>query len=405
MPDYIHESLELVQTPSRADGAYLPTDAALQAKHVAFVANSSWSIWQYRLGVIRTLLGQGAHVSVIAPADRATDSLIALGCDFYPLRLEAKSTNPLNDWHCFSQLLRLYGKLRPDCVFHYTIKPNIYGGLAAWLRRVPCIAVITGLGFAFINDNPVARIARSLYRISLHAPRQVWFLNTDDAREFASRRLVNVERSAILPGEGIDAGYYAPRQNQVSGSTRPFRFLLIARMLWDKGIGEYVEAARKIKRQAPDIVFQLLGPADVQNPRAISRAQLLEWEKEGVIEYLGTAPDVRPAIGQADCVVLPSYREGMPRTLLEAAAMEKPIVATDVPGCRDIVRDGITGRLCKPRSAGALQDAMLDIARMPRATLKTMGQSARHDAIQRFGERRVIEIYLKTLRNLCRDSN
>jgi len=366
----------------------------LTGRHFAFVANSSWSIHQYRAGIIRTLIAHGARVSIIAPSDRSSAALQEMGCEYHPLALSAKSANPLADWHCFTQLARLYRRLRPDCIFQYTIKPNIYGSLAAWLCGVPCISVTTGLGFVFLRDNLVARVGRALYWVALRAAREVWFLNEEDREEFLKRGLVQERRTFVLPSEGIDLDFYQPRPKAQAAD---FRFLLIARMLWDKGVGEYVEAAREIRRQYPHARFQLLGPADVENPSAITRQQLHEWQDEGVIEYLGVASDVRDAIAQADCVVLPSYREGVPRTLLEAAAMEKPIVATDVPGCREVVRDGVTGLLCRARSVESLAAGMLCMCEMSLQQRKEMGRRARAEATNRFGEARVIEAYLDSI--------
>ncbi|WP_371702489.1 glycosyltransferase family 4 protein [Cupriavidus sp. L7L] len=376
-----------------------PDKQQLNGTHVAFVANSSWSIQQYRSGVVRALLARGARVSIIAPPDRASESLQALGCEFHPLTLSARSANPLADWKCFSQLAKLYRQLEPDCVFQYTIKPNIYGSFAARLSRIPCFAVTTGLGFVFINDNLVARIGRALYRVALRSAKQVWFLNRDDLQEFLARNLVREQQTFVLPSEGIDLDHYAPGESQ-DREDGVFRFLLVARMLWDKGIGEYVEAARRIREEHPHVRFQLLGPADVENPSAISRTQLLAWQDRGLIEYLGSAADVRSAMANADCVVLPSYREGVPRTLLEAASMAKPIVATDVPGCRDVVRDGLTGRLCRARNADELTAALLAMCRCSRDTLQKMGQAGRLDVGSRFGEAQIVDIYLETISRL-----
>ena len=383
-----------------ADGHACATDAppdSLNGIHIAFIANSSWSILQYRGGVIHTLLERGARVSIIAPSDRASETLQRLGCECHPLLLSAKSTNPFADWRCFRQLVGYYRRLRPDCAFQYTIKPNIYGSLAARLTGVPCIAVTTGLGFVFINDNLIARIGRLLYRVSLQSARQVWFLNADDRQEFLVRHLVTEPQTFILPSEGIDTDYYVPT-TPANDNDGDFRFLLIARMLWDKGVLEYVEAARRIRANHPKFRFQLLGPADVENPAAISRAQLQAWQSEGLVEYLGTAPDVRQAIANADCVVLPSYREGVPRTLLEAASMGKPIVATDVPGCRDVVRHGKTGLLCSARSMEALAAALWEMASMDAAGRSQMGRAAREDVMTRFGQARIVNIYLSTIR-------
>lgn len=369
----------------------------LRGKHVALVANTTWCIHQYRNGVLRHLVREGVRVSVIAPDDDTSALIRELGGETHHLRMDAKGSNPMSDFDCFRQLLKLYAELRPDHIFHYTIKPNIYGAIAARLSRIPSTAVITGLGFAFLNNNLQARAARGLLRIALRSPKEVWFLNADDAQEFQSRKLVSVERSVLLPGEGVNTDFFAPQPKQCHDELKRFRFLLIGRMLWDKGVAEYVEAARQIRKTAPHIIFQLLGPADVLNPSAISRSELAQWEKEGVIEYLDSTSDVRPAIANADCIVLPSYREGMSRTLLEAASMQRPIVASDVPGCRDIVHDGITGKLCQPRDVTSLRDAMLAVAALPEDTRRQMGKAARDDTIERFSEERVVGFYVKAL--------
>lgn len=372
-------------------------DIPLSGKHVALVANTTWCIHQYRNGVLRQLVREGVRVSIIAPEDETVALVKEMGCEFHALHMDAKGSNPLSEWDCFRQLLKLYAELRPDHIFHYTIKPNIYGAMAARRLQIPSTGVITGLGFAFLNNNLSARVARGLLRVALRCPDEVWFLNADDAREFQTRKLVNVDRSVLLPGEGVNTDFYSSQPYSKAGKDGRFRFLLIGRMLWDKGVAEYVEAARQIRKTAPHISFQLLGPADVLNPSAISRSEMAQWEKEGVIEYLGSTSDVRPAIDAADCIVLPSYREGMSRTLMEAAAMGKPIVASDVPGCRDIVRDGVTGKLCQPRSAESLRDAMLAVSVLPLDTRCQMGRTAREDVIRRFSEERVVDFYLRTL--------
>ncbi|MCG1055893.1 glycosyltransferase family 4 protein [Mycetohabitans sp. B5] len=365
---------------------------------VVLVANTLWSIVIFRPGLLRTLVGMGVDVVVMAPVDDTLPRARELNVRVIPLELSAKGTNPLHDLGLVRTLVTRYRALKPDLVFHYTIKPNIYGSIAAKLAGVPCIAVTTGLGYAFVNTNLVARVAKALYRFAFCFPREVWFLNGDDRQDFVAQRLVDPVKTQVLPGEGIDLAHFAPRAAGMPDGK--VRFLLIARMLWDKGVGEYIEAARLVRAVYPQAVFQLLGATDVANPSAISAEQMRKWAAEGVVEYLGTTQDVRDIIARADCLVLPSYREGVPRTLLEGAAMAKPLVATKVIGCREVVVDGETGLLCAPRDATDLARKLQHIIEMGPDARATMGARGRRMVEQRYDERIVIERYLEAMRRI-----
>ncbi|MCF7696781.1 glycosyltransferase family 4 protein [Mycetohabitans sp. B2] len=365
---------------------------------VVLVANTLWSIVIFRPGLLRTLVRMGVDVVVMAPVDDTLPRALELNVRVIPLELSAKGTNPMRDLALVRTLVTRYRALKPDLVFHYTIKPNIYGSIAAKLAGVPCIAVTTGLGYAFVNTNLVARVAKALYRFAFRFPHEVWFLNGDDWQDFVAQRLVDPAKTQVLPGEGIDLAHFAPRAAGVSDGH--VRFLLIARMLWDKGVGEYVEAARLVRAVYPQAVFQLLGATDVANPSAISAEQMRTWVAEGVIEYLGTTQDVRDIIARADCVVLPSYREGVPRTLLEGAAMAKPLVATRAIGCREVVVDGENGLLCAPKDAADLARKLQHIIEMGPDARATMGARGRRMVEQRYDERIVIERYLAAMRRV-----
>ena len=208
--------------------------------------------------------------------------------------------------------------------------------------------------------------------------------------------MVQGHHARLLPGSGIDLTHFrsSPSPQQAGG----FRFLLVARLLWDKGIGEYIDAARRLRDEAPEVRCQLLGFADADNRTAIQRGQVQKWVEEGVVDYLGHATDVRPFIAAADCIVLPSYREGLPRVLLEAAAMAKPLIATDVPGCRHLVQDGKNGFLCTVRDSASLAEAMLKMARLPSGDRQRMGAFARSNVEEQFDERIVIDRYLLAVR-------
>ena len=364
---------------------------------VCLVCNTGFAIYTYRQGVIRMLVAKGVRVIVLAPRDRTFPLLEEMGCECIDLPVASKGTNPLDDLKTLAALYRHYRALKPDVVFHYTIKANIYGSVAAWLARVPSIAVTTGLGYVFIQKSRAAQVAKALYRIAFRFPREVWFLNRDDHSAFVSERLLaHPERAKLLHGEGVDVDYFALTPLPLSSSSQ-FTFVLIGRLLWDKGVGEYVDAARSLRQRYPHARFQLLGPVGVDNPSAITRADIEAWRQEGVIEYLGEAHDVRPVIAQADCVVLPSYREGVPRTLMEASAMGRPIVATDVPGCREVVADGVTGLLCEARNAQSLAAKLAQMLDMSEDARREMGLRGRAKVTAEFDEALVIERYRQTL--------
>ncbi|WP_129561386.1 glycosyltransferase family 4 protein [Paraburkholderia dokdonensis] len=366
--------------------------------HIALVCNTAWAIYTYRQGFLRALNAAGAQVTIIAPRDRTFEPLAEMGCNCVDLPVASKGTNPLDDLRTLLALFKHYRALNPDVVFHYTIKPNIYGSVAAWLARVPSVAVTTGLGYVFIQKSRAAQVAKRLYRFAFRFPREVWFLNRDDETAFRQENLlVHPERARLLHGEGVDLDEYAftplPEREE-------FAFVLIGRLLWDKGVGEYVGAARQLRARYPHARFRVLGPVGVDNPSAITREEVAAWEREGVIEYLGETADVRPYIADADCVVLPSYREGVPRTLMEAGAMGRPIVATDVPGCREVVTDGDNGLLCAARDAAALAAAlsrMLDMAPSARAA---MAERGRKKIAKEFDERVVVQRYRELIREL-----
>ncbi|WP_421237212.1 glycosyltransferase family 4 protein [Aeromonas jandaei] len=365
-------------------------------KKVILVANTAWSMFNFRQGVICQLMRCGYQITIIAPSDAFSEKLQDLGCEVIDLPINAKGTNPLHDLRLVYMLYNYYNSIRPDFIIHYTIKPNIYGSLAAKIAGIPSIAITTGLGYTFVNDNMVAKIARVLYKIAFLFPNEVWFLNEDDRSIFLKKNLVAYDKAVLLHGEGIDLEYFKPQTREFYDGK--IRFLLIARMLWDKGIGEFVEAARLIKDRYPNVIFQLLGECDVANPSAISRQQISLWETEGVIEYLGTASDVRKIINKVDCLVLPSYREGIPRTLMEAAAMAKPLVTTDSVGCRDVVLDRETGLLCLVKDHISLAECFEIFINMPVSQREEMGQAGRAFMAQVFDERLVIEQYLETLK-------
>ncbi len=295
-------------------------------------------------------------------------------------------------------MFRSLRNLAPALVLGFTIKNNVYGALAARALGVPFIPTITGLGTAFLSGPALQLVAETLYRGAFARAPVVVFQNEDDRSLFVSRRLVADRQAQIVPGSGVDLGRFAPRPAPApkAGVT----FLLIARVLRDKGVMEFAEAARRIRADRPDVCFELLGPLGVENRSAIDPAVVAAWVNAGVLSYHGGVEDVRPYIASADCVVLPSYREGMPRSLLEAAAMGRPVIASDVPGCRGVVDDQVTGLLCRARDAESLRIAMLDFLAMPPAQRDAMGLAGRAKMEREFDASLVVSAYRNVIEHI-----
>ena len=370
---------------------------------VVIALNTAWNLVNFRSGLIRALVAAGYEVVAVAPNDKYSDGLKTLGCRFVPLHMDNGGTNPLKDVLLLWQFLRLFAIERPDVFLGYTVKPNVYGSLACRWLRIPVINNIAGLGAAFISGGMVMQIVRWLYRTALRRSAQIFFQNDDDRQLFVSGGLVTADKTALLPGSGIDLDRFVYTPMPATGNDcAKFRFLLVARMLRDKGVGEYVEAARLLRKHWPQVEFCLLGFLDVKNPAAISRAEMDAWVAEGVVNYLGESDDVRSQITAATCVVLPSYREGVPRSLLEAAAMGRPIITTDVVGCREVLDDGVNGLLCRPKDAADLAEKMARMIAMPQSELEAMGQRGRAKVEREFDEKIVIDKYLTAIKEVVK---
>lgn len=361
--------------------------------------NSAWNLVNFRSGLIRELVSQGYEVVAAAPVDHYAPRLADLGCRFIPLPMQNKGINPINDLQLFYGFFKLMRRERPNAFLGFTIKPNIYGSMAARFLGIPSINNVAGLGSTFINKDLLNLLVRLLYRTALARSYKVFFQNEDDRELFIADGLVLRAISDRLPGSGIDLEHFSPTPLPQRAQ---LRFLLIARMLWDKGVGEYVEAARLLKQRGLAIEVCLLGFLDVQNPTAISKSQMDKWVFEGAVSYLGVSDDVRKEIAQADCIVLPSfYPEGTPRALLEAAAMGRPIITTDSVGCRDVVDDGVSGFLCRPRDSSDLAEKMGRIVAMSHAQRETMGLKGRKKVSAEFDEKIVIRKYLESINHLA----
>lgn len=368
---------------------------------IAIVLNTSWNIYNFRMNFIRTLLAQGHEVHTVAPHDQYTKLLVEQGCVHHKVRMDSRGANPIKDSALIVELFMIYRKIRPDIVLHYTIKPNVYGTLAASLLKIPVVNNVCGLGTVFLKDNFVSAVAIFLYRISFRFASKVFFQNPDDLNLFINKKLVPEQNVDLLPGSGIDLQKFYPvpyKRNKV------FTFLLISRLITDKGVMEFIEAVKKLRSRGLEARFQVLGAIDPKHKRGIKEEIVQEWIDSGIIEYLGTTDDVREHIHSADCIVLPSYREGTPRTLLEAASSSKPIIATDVPGCNHVVKNNYNGLLCRLKDSDDLAEKMSQMASLENEHLATFGENGRKKVEAEYNESIVIRKYLDTLSTLKKAS-
>ncbi|PIB37226.1 hypothetical protein BFP72_18345 [Reichenbachiella sp. 5M10] len=358
---------------------------------IAIAINTSWNIYNFRAGLIRALLDQKHEVIAIAPRDEYSQKLIDMGCSFYPVEISGTGTNPFADFKLFLTLKRLYSDIRPDIIYQYTVKPNIYGSFAARTLGIPVINNVSGLGTVFLNKGIAPKIAKKLYKWSFRKVNLIFFQNGDDQRDFLNQVPLPEVRSEVIPGSGINLEHFRAKHTL---STPPCRFLMISRLILDKGILEYLDAARAIRKQYPQTEFQLLGQLDENHARGLKKELLDTYINDGSIQYLGTDDAVQTHIDLATCVVLPSYREGTPKTLLEAAAMSRPIITTDAPGCREVVLDGQNGYLCQVKSSTDLQHKIRKIIDMNPTDLQKMGTCGRLMVEKKFDEQIIIQKYI-----------
>lgn len=366
---------------------------------VAIVLNTSWNIYNFRLNFVKTLLTNGHEVHTIAPHDPYTHFLKEVGCIHHDVTMDSRGVNPIKDAALFIELFSIYKKLRPDIILHFTIKPNVYGTLAASMLGIPTINNVCGLGTVFLKKNLVSAVAMALYKLAFLFPKKVFFQNSDDLALFLNKKLIPKKSADLIPGSGIDLSRFKPME---FNRNKVFTFLLISRLITDKGILEYVQAIENLKQKGFNAKFQLLGAKDPEHQRGIQLSVINHWISSGTVEYLGTTDDVRTFIQKADCIVLPSYREGTPRTLLEAASSSKPIITTDVPGCHHVVENNHNGLLCKIKSADDLAEKMEQMSHLDDSTLRRFGENGRKKIEVQFDERLVINKYLKELENLSK---
>jgi glycosyltransferase involved in cell wall biosynthesis len=361
---------------------------------IALVANTSWYLHNFRLTLLAILRGAGHKVFAIAPGDGHGERLTDAGFVHLPIPLDAASVNPVRELRAIAALRRLFRANKFDLVFSFTPKGNIYSALALDRRVTGFVPNISGLGRGYAPGSPLQALMRPLYRRAFAKADTVLFQNGDDLKFMTDCGLIVPQKARRIPGSGVDLKKFtscAPTGNDAGAPV----FLFFARLLWAKGIGQLVEAARHIRERCPAARFHVLGSL-VAGAGGVPKTELYNWVREGIIVYGGDADDVRPHIAAADCVVLPSYyREGVPRSLLEAAAMARPIITTDMAGCRDAIDDGVTGFLCRPRDSDDLCAAMEKFLVLSADQRAAMGRAGRTKMEQQFDETLILNDYLE----------
>lgn len=393
----------LAAAPAADDGRGVAARRAARTR-VAVLSNTTWYLYNFRFNLMRALRADGYDVVAIGPRDGYEDRLSAEGFRHIAWRVDQAGIDPLAELECVLDLRRILRAEGIDALLSYTPKGNLYGTAAASTLAIPVIANISGLGRVFVRGGPMSWLVRGLYWGVLRHAAWVFFQNQDDMALFLRRGLVPAERAERLPGSGVDIRRFTPASalEPEHATPRPPCFLLAARMLWDKGVGEFVAAARQLRAEFPEARFQLLGFVDARQRGAVPLAEIEQWQARGWIEYLGATDDVVPYLRAADCVVLPSYyREGVPRILLEAACMGKPVIAADTPGCRDTVLDGVTGYLCRPRDSDDLAARMRHLLALPPRARLELGRRGRELMLARFDERQVLGRYQAVLGRLA----
>lgn len=367
---------------------------------ILFVANYMWDIYIFRAGVIRALVSDGHEVVVVAPDDGRIDMKRAIpGVKSISINLNKRGINPIEDLKLTLELYKLYRKENPDIIFHYTIKPNIYGTLAAKMVGKKSVAILTGLGYSFVKGGVIAKIAVGLYKFSLKFSKEIWVLNSDDKETLINSGIGDSKKIFILPGEGTDCERFKPMP--MDRKDERIVFLMVARAFFDKGFREYEEAARILKKEYGEKVeFQFLGALGGEAVSGVTKEHMDKLVAEGVINYLGTVNKPELVIKEADCIVLPSYREGISKVLMEGAAMEKPIIATNVTGCKEIVENNVTGYLVKVADSEDLAQGMRKFINLSAEERKAMGVAGREKILKEFDEKIIINIYIEKILEL-----
>ena len=364
-----------------------------EIKKIIISSNTSWNIYNFRMNLIKELLSRKKEIIILSSRDNYTEKLVEVGCKFCEINISRSKVNIVNNFIIFINFFLKIKRINPDLILSYTIKPNLFASLAARFYQIKIYNTITGLGSSFLQNNILKYLIIKIYIYSLKKSDLIIFQNKDDKDFFIKHKILKKQQYDIIAGSGVDTEhfYYSPStyKNNITN------FLYIGRIIKDKGIYELIEAFDYLKKVNNSIKLFILGNLDENNPSSISKSKIEEWERKNIIVFLGHDDEIREKIKASDCIILPSYREGMPKSLLEASSMGRPIIATDVPGCRDIVQDNITGYLCKSKSTKDLIDKIELFLKITPDKRIQMGKNARKIILDRFDQKIIIDKYIR----------
>ena len=359
---------------------------------ITLSSNSSWYLFNFRRSTIKRFLQDDFKVICISPKDEHTELLKSLGCEWKEIKVSRKGLNPLEDLRLFFQIFYIYLSIKPVAAFHFTVKNNIYGSFAAFLTQVPAINNITGLGTAFLQKNLISKIVILLYKLSQPLASRVFCQNSEDINMLTKFNILPKDKIELLPGSGVNLKKFNPSiMKQADHSEKKFRFLYVGRMIADKGLNELYEAVSRINNSQIKCELWLCGFVDYENISAISEKTIHQWNQMEWLHWKGPSNFVESVMSKVDCVVLPSYREGMPKSLLEAGAMSLPVVTTDVPGCNTIISHKANGLICKPKDFISLEDALNSMLEMTDIERQKLGIRGREIVKEKYDEKIVIQ--------------
>lgn len=359
--------------------------------------NTSWNIYNFRVELIKALQSKGHQIIALAPKDEYITKLETLGIKCIDINMNQQGINPFHDLKLIRDYYSIFKTIQPDLILSYTIKPNIYGNLAARMLTIPTINNISGLGTIFIKKTIVSYIGRLLYKIGLASSSHVFFQNNEDRQLFLKHKLIKSTKNSVIPGSGVDITYFKSNRTTNQGN----RFLFVGRLIRDKGVIEFLEAALRVLQTYPNKQFFLAGELGYNNNTALTKSKLDYYlNQPSQIQYLGKTDDIKSLLSEVDVMVLPSYREGLSKSLIEAAAMSLPIITTDVPGCREVVEHNFNGILCEAQSISSLENAMLDMILLSNETRHLMGLNGRLKIVNNFSNATVINTYLQQIKTI-----
>lgn len=370
-------------------------------KKIIILANYGMGLYKFRKELIIELIDSGYEVYISLPNDEYVAKLEDLGCKYIATELDRRGMNPFDDLRLLLFYIQTIKKIQPDLILTYTIKPNIYGGIAARITRTTYLANITGLGTAIMNDGLLQKISLGLYKIALKGARTVFFQNTANRQFFLDKKIIKRNKSMLLPGSGVNIDEYSLIDYPEEKSDGEIHLLFIGRIMRDKGIGELLSAIQIIKDKGYNIVLDIVGfieEADLEE-------KIASMAKEKTINFHGQKENVRDFIARSHAVILPSYHEGTSNVLLEAAASARPVLASNIPGCRETFDYGVSGLAFEPRDITSLADAIEKFIQLPYNEKVKMGRAGREKIEQEFNRQKVVDIYMKEISKVLTNTN